>query len=69
MPKIEIQICHFKWTKVYQKFQKWSILASFLKLETFGQTVLPDMSLLIGQKIVGNAKIDSSNETFSVDKS
>ena len=37
--------------------QKWSILASFFKPETCGQTVLPDGSFLIGQKLVKNAKI------------
>jgi len=32
-------------------------LASFLKPEACGQAVLPDRSLLIGQKLVENAKI------------
>ena len=32
-------------------------LASFWKPEACGQTVLPDMSVLIGQKLVENAKI------------
>ena len=36
---------------------KWSILASFWKPEACGQTVLPDRSVLIGQKLVENAKI------------
>ena len=36
---------------------KWSILAIFRKPEACGQTVLPDMSLLIGQKLMKNAKI------------
>ena len=31
-------------------------LASFLKLEANGQTVLPDRSLLVGQKLLANAK-------------
>ena len=48
---------HFEWTNVNQKCQKWSILASFWKTEACGQTVLPDRSVLIGQKLVGNAKI------------
>ena len=48
---------HFEWTKINQKCQKRSILASFWKSETCGQTVLPDMSVLIGQKLVENAKI------------
>ena len=34
-----------------------SILASFWKPEACGQTVLPDRSVLIGQKLVENAKI------------
>ena len=34
-----------------------SILASFWKPETCGQTVLPDMSVLIIQKLVENAEI------------
>ena len=33
------------------------ILASFEKPEACGQTVLPDRSVLIGQKLVENAKI------------
>ena len=33
-------------------------LASFWKSETCGQTVLPDRSILIGQKLVENAKIE-----------
>ena len=43
-----------------------SILVSFWKPEACGQTVLPDMSLLIGQKLVKNAKIKKSNATFWV---
>ena len=31
-------------------------LASFWKIEACGQTVLPDRSVLIGQKLVENAK-------------
>ena len=49
---------HFEWTKVNQKCQKCSILASFWKSEACGQTVLPDRSLLIGQKLAENTKID-----------
>ena len=48
---------HLEWTKVTLKCQKWSILASFLKPEACGQKVLPDKSVLIGQKLVENAKI------------
>ena len=36
----------------------------FWKTEAVGQTVLPDMSLLKGQKLVENAK--NSNTTFRV---
>ena len=48
---------HFEWTKINWKCQKWSILASFWKPEICGQTVLPDRSVLKGQKLVENAKI------------
>ena len=34
--------------------------------EACGQTVLPDRSLLIGQKLVENAKIKHSNATYWV---
>ena len=37
-----------------QKHQKWS---NFRKPEACRQTVLPDMSILIGPKLVKNAKI------------
>ena len=37
--------------------KKWS-KASFGKPEACGQTVLPDRSVLIGQKLVENAKIE-----------
>ena len=30
----------------------------FLKIEAYGQTVLPDRSLLIRQKVVENAKVE-----------
>ena len=39
-------------------------LANFRKTEAFGQTVIPNCSILMGQKLVENAKIDNSNETF-----
>ena len=48
---------HFEWTKVHKKCQKCSILTSFWKHEACGQIVLPDRLLLIGQKLVENAKI------------
>ena len=47
---------HFEWTKVNSNCQKWSIWASFWKPEACGQTVLPDRSVLMGQKLVENAK-------------
>ena len=43
--------------KLIKNAKKWSILASFWKPEACGQTVLPDRSVLIGQKMVENAKI------------
>ena len=48
---------HFEWTKVNYKCQKWSNLESFWKTEACGQTELPDRSVLIGQKLVENVKI------------
>ena len=53
---------HFEWTNVNQKCQNWSIWASFWKPEACGQTVLPDRSILIGQKLV----CQNSNATFWV---
>ena len=47
---------HFEGTNVNWKCRKWSILASFWKPEACGQTVLPDRSVLIGQKLVKNDK-------------
>ena len=47
-----------EWIKVDQKCQKWSILASFWKSKACGQTVLPDRSLLIWQKIGEHVKIE-----------
>ena len=49
---------NFEWAKVNKKCQKWSILASFWKPEALGQTVLPDRSSLIEQKLVEKAKIE-----------
>ena len=48
--------------KLIQKCRKWSILASFIKPEACGQTVLPERSVLIGQKFMENAK--NSNASF-----
>merc|ERR1711860_108976 len=42
--------------KLIKNAKKWSILASFLKTKACGQTLLPDRSVLIGQKLVENAK-------------
>ena len=53
---------HFWVAKSSLKMPKMVHLASFWKPEDCGQTVLPDMSLLIGQKLVENAK--NSNVTF-----
>ena len=53
-PKSRIRI---EWTKIHEKCQKWSVLASFWKPEVCGQTVIPDRSVLIGQKLLANAKI------------
>ena len=44
---------------VYNKSgQKFIKNGEFLNSEVGGQTVLPDMSILIGQKLVENAKIE-----------
>ena len=43
--------------KSWLKRPKWSILARFWKPEACGQTVLPDKSILKGQKLAENAKI------------
>ena len=42
------------------KMPKMVNLASFCKLEAYGQTVLSDMSVLIGQKLVENAKSENA---------
>ena len=46
---------HFEWTKVHWKCQKWS--GKFLKPKACDQTEFPDRSVLIGQKLVENARI------------
>ena len=51
-------------TKFGRNCQKWSIWAIFWKLAPWGQTVLPDMSLLIRQKLLENVKIKNSNATI-----
>ena len=40
------------------KMPKMANLASFWKPETSGQTVLPDRSILLRQKLLENAKIE-----------
>ena len=61
------ELClHFESTKVNQKSQKWLILAIFWKLESCGQTVLPDRSLLIEQKWWKMPKFKTSNAKFWV---
>ena len=42
--------------KLIKNAEKWIILARFWKPEACGQTVLPDMSILIGQKIGGKCQ-------------
>ena len=60
------ELClHFEWTKVHKKCQKQSICASLYKPEACGQTVLPDRSLLIGQKLVENGKIKKKCDILS----
>ena len=49
---------YFEWTKVILKCQKRSILAIFWKPEACGKTVLPDRSILIGEKLLEKAKIE-----------
>ena len=39
-----------EWKKVHYKCQNWSILETFWKPEAYGQTVLPDRSILIVHK-------------------
>ena len=64
-PKSRIQHCerselrlHYEWTNVYQKCQKMANFGESLKPEAYYHTVLPDRSILIRQKVVGNAKIE-----------
>ena len=57
---------HFEWTKVNQKYQKWSNLASFWKTEACGQRVIPDRSIWIRQNWWKRPKFKNSNATFLV---
>ena len=50
--------------KLIENAKKWFILASFGKPKAFGQTVLPDKSALIGQKMVKMLKLKNSDATF-----
>ena len=45
---------HFEMTKLHQKCQKWRFYG---KPKPSGQKVVPDKSILIGQKLVENAKV------------
>ena len=45
---------HFEMTKLHQKCQKWRFYG---KPKASGQKVVPDKSILIGQKLVENAKV------------
>ena len=54
---------HFEWTKVKSKLAKminWARFWKTPKTQAFGQTVLPDMSFLKGQKLVENGKIEKN---------
>ena len=58
---------HFELTKVNQKSQKMVYFGEFLKTWVCSHTVLPDRSVLIGQKLVENVKIsNASNAMFRV---
>ena len=50
--------------KSWLKMPKIVNFASFWKPEVCGQTVLPDRSVLIGQKLVEMPKFKNSNATF-----
>ena len=52
-----------------QKLPKKVHFANFWKPVACGQTVLPDRSLLIGQKLVENTKIEKTHVTFCCQKS
>ena len=49
----------FSAQKLTKSAKKWFILASFCRTKVSGQTVLPDRSILIGQKLVESAKIQN----------
>ena len=51
--------------KLVKNAKKWSILASFWKPEACGQTVLPDRSDLIGQKLVENYRYQEFKYGFA----
>ena len=53
----ELPTFTFQVIKSALKMRKIVNLASFKKRESSGQTVLPDRSILIGQKLLENAKI------------
>ena len=45
---------HTEWTKIHKRCHKWLIWRVYEK-----QSVLPDRSLIIGQKLIENAKIEN----------
>ena len=58
LKKVAFNICerselrlHFEWTKVHEKCQKMVHFGEFFKTVACGQTVLPDRSIFIEQKI------------------
>ena len=46
--------------KLIKNAKNGPILASFCKPEAFGQTVLPERSVLIGQKLVENVQFSNT---------
>ena len=56
----------FEWTKVNLKIPKNVHFGKLWKPEACGQTVLPDRSVLTGQKLVEMPKVKNSNATFWV---
>ena len=50
--------------KLLKNAKKWSIWRVFGKPKASGQTVVPDRSVLIGQKLAENAKIEKFQMQF-----
>ena len=59
-----VYICYILSGRKFIKNTKNSQFDDFLKTWSFSQTVLPDRSLWIGQKLVENVKLKNSNATF-----